>query len=151
MDASQAKPALDASAALRGGTDIDGLLPAGVADAPQRGRELRDFVENAAIAMHWVSRGMRASERELRTVPYRDSELVRCSSGSDGDNSAGGEPVYSQTIAPARIHEPRSDFKDDARERSRLKRQLLVFIFCFSYQSRGRAHQFQISASLSFR
>jgi PAS domain S-box-containing protein len=79
MDASQAKPALDAPAALQGGTDLDGLLPAGVADALQRGRELRDFVEHAAVAMHWVAADgtiLWANDAELKLLGYSREEYV---------------------------------------------------------------------------
>ena len=49
------------------------MLPAPVMDALQREAELRDFVENAVVAMHWVGQDgtiLWANKAELTLLGY---------------------------------------------------------------------------------
>jgi PAS domain S-box-containing protein len=83
MDTSRPKLPSDASAAFQGEIDLNGsessLLAASVADALQRGKELRDFVEGAAVAMHWVAEDgtiLWANNAELKLVGYSREEYI---------------------------------------------------------------------------
>jgi PAS domain S-box-containing protein len=82
MNSSQAKFPSDGSAVLQGEIDLNGstsCLPAGVAAALQREKELQDFVENAAVAMHWVGQDgtiLWANNAELKLLGYSREEYV---------------------------------------------------------------------------
>jgi PAS domain S-box-containing protein len=82
MNTSQAKLPSDGSAALQDEINLNGstsCLPAGVADALQREKELQDFVENAAVAMHWVGQDgtiLWANNAELKLLGYSREEYV---------------------------------------------------------------------------
>jgi PAS domain S-box-containing protein len=83
MDTSQTKPLSDASAVFQGEIDLNGsascLSPAAVADALEQGKELRDFVENAAVAMHWVAQDgtiLWANNAELKLLGYSREEYI---------------------------------------------------------------------------
>jgi hypothetical protein len=83
MDSSQAKFPPDGSGVLQGEIDLSGgspsCLPADVADALKREKELQDFVENAAVAMHWVARDgtiLWANNAELKLLGYSREEYV---------------------------------------------------------------------------
>jgi PAS domain S-box-containing protein len=82
MDTSRTKLPLDTSITFQGESDLNGsassVLPP-VADALQRERELRDFVENAAVAMHWVAQDgtiLWANNAELKLVGYSREEYI---------------------------------------------------------------------------
>jgi PAS domain S-box-containing protein len=55
------------------------LSAAGVADLQQRERELRDFIENVAVALHWVAEDgtiLWANQAELRLLGYSREEYI---------------------------------------------------------------------------
>jgi hypothetical protein len=82
MDSLQAKLPRDGSAVVQCEIDLNGstsCLPAGVADALQQGKELQDFMENAAVAMHWVGQDgtiLWANNAELKLLGYSREEYV---------------------------------------------------------------------------
>ena len=83
MDTSRKKPSSDNFAAFQGEIDLNGsassLSPAAVADALQLEKELRDFVENAAVAMHWVAQDgtiLWANNAELKLLGYSRDEYI---------------------------------------------------------------------------
>ena len=82
MDTSRTKLRSDASA-VEGEIELNGpassLSPAAVADVLQREKELRDFVENAAVALHWVAEDgtiLWANDAELKLLGYSREEYV---------------------------------------------------------------------------
>ncbi|HJY06251.1 MAG TPA: PAS domain S-box protein, partial [Bryobacteraceae bacterium] len=82
MDTSRTKLRSDASA-VKGEIELNGpassLSPAAVADVLQREKELRDFVENAAVALHWVAEDgtiLWANDAELKLLGYSREEYV---------------------------------------------------------------------------
>src|SRR5678815_5014280 len=82
MDTSRTKLQSDASA-VEGEIELNGpassLSPAAVADVLQREKELRDFVENAAVALHWVAEDgtiLWANDAELKLLGYSREEYV---------------------------------------------------------------------------
>ncbi len=82
MDTSRTKLRSDASA-VEGEIELNGpassLSPAAVADVLPREEELRDFVENAAVALHWVAEDgtiLWANDAELKLLGYSREEYV---------------------------------------------------------------------------
>ena len=83
MDISRSKPPSDASFAMSDEADQLGsalyVQPANLIDALEREVELRDFVENAAVAMHWVGQDgtiLWANKAELTLLGYSREEYV---------------------------------------------------------------------------
>jgi PAS domain S-box-containing protein len=83
MDTSRTKLLLDASGAFQDEIDLNGsvssLSLAAVANLLQEEKELRDFVENAAVAMHWVAQDgtiLWANKAELKLLGYSREEYI---------------------------------------------------------------------------